>query len=234
MCDKYFTLHDLPQEDRPRERLKKVGVDNLSIQELLALIIEKGRKGKSVLSVSQNLLARFGNLAKMKEASVEELQEVDGIGFATACKLKAALKLGEKALNKHKRYNDEITTPKAVFDLLKNDLGSKKKEHFRILSLTTRKTLISIDNISIGILDSSLAHPREIFKPAIQNSAASIILVHNHPSGDPTPSNDDIKMTERLIDVGKIMGIEIDDHVIISDNLFTSLRSDLKTSKLWR
>jgi len=234
MCDKYFTLHDLPREDRPRERLKKVGVDNLSIQELLALVVEKGRKGKSVLSVSQNLLARFGNLAKMKEASVEELQEVDGIGFATACKLKAAIKLGEKALNKHDRYDYEIIGPKAVFDLLKNDLGNKKKEHFRILSLTTRKTLISIDNISIGILDSSLAHPREIFKPAIQNSAASIILVHNHPSGDPTPSNDDIKMTERLIKAGRIMGIEIDDHVIISDNLFASLRSDIKTSGLWR
>jgi len=234
VCNKSFTLHDLPQEDRPRERLKKVGVDNLSIQELLALVVEKGRKGKSVLSVSQNLLARFGNLAKMKEASVEELQEVDGIGFATACKLKAALKLGEKALNKHDRYDYEIIGPKAVFDLLKNDLGNKKKEHFRILSLTTRKTLISIDNISIGILDSSLAHPREIFKPAIQNSAASIILVHNHPSGDPTPSNDDIKMTERLIKAGRIMGIEIDDHVIISDNLFASLRSDIKTSGLWR
>jgi len=234
MCDKYFTLHDLPQEDRPRERLKKVGVDNLSIQELLALVIEKGRKGKSVLSVSQNLLARFGNLAKMKEASVEELQKVDGIGFATACKLKAALKLGEKALNKHNKYDYKITTPKEVFELLKNDLGSKKKEHFKILSLNTRKKLIGIDDISIGILDSSIAHPREIFKTAIQNSAASIILVHNHPSGDPTPSNDDIKMTERIIEAGKIMGIEIDDHVIISDNLFASLRSDPKTSGLWR
>jgi DNA repair protein RadC len=234
MCDKYFTLHDLPQEDRPRERLKEVGVDKLSIQELLALVVEKGRKGKSVLSVSQNLLARFGNLAKMKEASVEELQEVDGIGFATACKLKAALKLGEKALSKHNKYDYQITTPKAVFDLLKNDLGNKKKEHFRILSLTTRKKLISIDDISIGILDSSLAHPREIFRPAIQNSAASIILVHNHPSGDPNPSNDDIKMTERLIEAGKIMGIDIDDHVIIADNLFASLRSDIKTSKLWK
>jgi DNA repair protein RadC len=234
MCDKYFTLHDLPQEDRPRERLKEVGVDNLSIQELLALVVEKGRKGKSVLSVSQNLLARFGNLAKMKEASVEELQEVDGIGFATACKLKAALKLGEKALNKHNKFDYQITTPKAVFDLLKNDLGNKKKEHFKILSLTTRKKLINIDDISVGILDSSVAHPREIFKPAIQNSAASIILVHNHPSGDPTPSQDDIKMTERLIKAGRIMGIEIDDHVIITDNLFASLRSDIKTSRLWR
>ncbi len=234
MCDKYFTLHDLPQEDRPRERLKEVGVDNLSIQELLALIVEKGRKGESVLSVSQNLLARFGNLAKMKEASVEELQEVDGIGFATACKLKAALKLGEKALNKHNKFDYQITTPKDVFDLLKNDLGNKKKEHFKILSLNTRKKLISIDDISVGILDSSIAHPREIFKPAIQNSAASIILVHNHPSGDPTPSQDDIKMTERLIEAGKIMGIEIDDHVIISDNLFASLRSNPGTTRLWK
>jgi DNA repair protein RadC len=234
MCDKYFTLHDLPQEDRPRERLKEVGVDKLSIQELLALVVEKGRKGNSVLSVSQNLLARFGNLAKMKEASIEELQEVDGIGFATACKLKAALKLGEKALNKHNKFDYQITTPKAVFDLLKNDMGNKKKEHFKILSLTTRKKLISIDDISVGILDSSIAHPREIFKPAIQNSAASIILVHNHPSGDPNPSNDDIKMTERLIETGKIMGIEIDDHVIIADRYFLSLRSDPKTSGLWR
>jgi DNA repair protein RadC len=234
MCDKYFTLHDLPQEDRPRERLKEVGVDKLSIQELLALVVEKGRKGKSVLSVSQNLLAKFGNLAKMKEASVEELQEVDGIGFATACKLKAALKLGEKALNTYNKYDNEIRSPKAVFDLLKNDLGNKKKEHFKILSLNTRKKLISIDDISVGILDGSIAHPREIFKPAIQNSAASIILVHNHPSGDPTPSNDDIKMTERLIEAGKIMGIEIDDHVIIADRFFASLRSDIKTSKLWR
>jgi len=234
MCDKSFTLHDLPQEDRPRERLKKVGVDNLSIQELLALVIEKGKKGKSVLTISQNLLAKFGNLAKMKEASVEELQEVDGIGFATACKLKAALKLGEKALSKHNKYDYKITTPKEVFELLKNDLGNKKKEHFKILSLTTRKKLIGIDDISIGILDSSIAHPREIFKPAIQNSAASIILVHNHPSGDPTPSNDDIKMTERLLEAAKIMGIDIDDHVIISEGAFTSLRSDPKTSKLWR
>ncbi len=234
MCDKYFTLHDLPQEDRPRERLKQVGVDNLSIQELLALVVEKGRKGKSVLSVSQNLLARFGNLAKMKEASVEELQEVDGIGFATACKLKAALKLGEKALSKHNKYDYQITTPKDVFELLKNDMGNKKKEHFKILSLTTRKKLISIDDISIGILDSSLAHPREIFRPAIRNSAASIILVHNHPSGDPNPSNDDTKMTERLIEAGKIMGIEIDDHVIISDNLFASLRSNPGTTRLWK
>ncbi len=234
MCDKSFALHDLPQEDRPRERLKEIGEDNLSIQELLALVIEKGRKGKNVLTVAQDLLARFGNLAKIKEASVEELQQVDGIGFATACKLKAALKLGEKALSKHNRYDYQITTPKDVFELLKNDLGSKKKEHFKILSLTTRKKLIGIDDISTGILDGSIAHPREIFKSAIQNSAASIILVHNHPSGDPSPSDGDVQLTRRIVEAGRIMGIDVDDHVIIADESFASLRSDPKTSRLWR
>jgi len=233
MNKKSFTLHDLPQDERPRERLKKVGVDNLSIQELLALVIEKGGKKGNVLTIAQNLLARFGNLNKIKEASVEELQEIEGIGFATACKLKAALKLGEKALTKYKRYGYKITSPEDVFQLLKNEIGGKKKEHFRILSLTTRKKLISIDNISTGTLDSSIAHPREIFQPAIQDSAASVILVHNHPSGDPTPSEYDIILTERLIKVGKVLGIKVDDHVIITDESFVSLRSEEETSELW-
>jgi len=234
MNKKSFTLHDLPQDERPRERLKRVGVDNLSIQELLALVIEKGGKKGNVLTIAQNLLAKFGNLNKIKEASIEELKEVDGIGFATACKLKAALKLGEKALTKYERYGYKITSPEDVFQLLKNEIGNKKKEHFRILSLTTRKKLISIDKISSGTLDSSIAHPRDIFDSAIENNAASIILAHNHPSGDPTPSNDDIKLTERLIEAGKLLGIDVDDHVIIIDESFVSLRSEPKTSKLWK
>ena len=129
---KSFTIHDLPQEERPRERLRKVGVDNLSLQELLALIIEKGKRGENVLSIAQNLLAYFGNLAKIKEASIEELQEVKGIGFATACKLKAAFKLGEKALVSFEKYDQKIETPKDIFNLLKNDLRDKKKEHFKL------------------------------------------------------------------------------------------------------
>ncbi|MEO0292684.1 MAG: DNA repair protein RadC [candidate division WOR-3 bacterium] len=234
MNNKSFTLRDLPKEDRPRERLKLLGVDNLSIQELLALVIERGRKGSNVLTIAQNLLARFGNLSSIKEASIEELKEIYGIGFATACKLKAAFKLGEKALNKEDRYNSKITNPEVVFKLLKDDMGNKKKEYFKILSLNTRKRLISIDDISIGNLDSSIAHPREIFKAAIQNSAASIILVHNHPSGDPKPSNDDVRLTERMIEVGRIVGIEVDDHIIIGDNSYVSLRASLNTTGLWK
>ena len=213
---KTFTIHDLPQNERPRERLKKVDVDNLSLQELLALIIERGKRGENVLSVAQNLLARFGSLEKIKEASLEELQKVKGIGFATACKLKTAFKLGEKASEKFEKYGQKIETPKDVFNLFKNELGDKKKEHFKLLSLNSRNKLISIDDISIGTLNASLAHPREIFLAAIKHSAASIILVHNHPSGDPTPSKDDIEITKRIVEAGKILGIEVLDHIIIT------------------
>ena len=221
---KKFTLRDLPAEDKPRERLRKVGVDNVSVQELLALIIEKGGRGQTVLTAAQNLLAQFGNLAKIKEASIEELQKVKGIGFATACKLKAAFKLGEKALSKHKRYGQKIETPQDVYDLLKNDLSNKKKEHFKLLSLTSRKRLISTEGVSVGTLDASLAHPREIFHSAIQSSAALIILVHNHPSNDAQPSEDDLEITKRVVEAGKILGIEVKDHIIVTKDSFFSFK----------
>lgn len=231
---KQFTLRDLPTEDKPRERLKKIGVDNLSTQELLALIIEKGGRGQSVLVTAQNLLAHFGNLAKIREASIEELQKVKGIGFATACKLKAAFKLGEKALSGHKRYGEEIETSEDVYNLLKNILRDKKKEHFKLLSLTSKNRLISIDDISVGTLDVSLVHPREVFHSAIQNSAASVILVHNHPSGDPSPSDNDISFTKTLVRAGKILGIEVVDHIIIGNTSFVNLKSENRASKVWK
>ena len=221
---KAYTLHDLPQEERPRERLQKIGVDNLSIQELLALIIERGKKGKNVLSIAQSLLAYFGNVAKIKEASIEELQKVKGIGFATACKLKAAFKLGEKALNKHKKYGQKIETPEDVYNFFRNDLANKKKEHFILLSLTSLNRLINISNISIGTLNANLAHPREIFTSAIGDFAASIILVHNHPSGDPEPSKEDLEISQKLVEAGKILGIEIIDHVIVTKDKFLSMK----------
>jgi len=197
------------------------------VQELLALIIERGKKGQNVLSIAQNLLANFGNLSKIKEASIEELQEVKGIGLATACKLKAAFKLGEKALTKHKRYGQKIETAKDVYDLLK-DLADRKKEHFVILSLDSRNRLIDIGEISIGTLNASLIHPREVFKTAIQNLAAGIILVHNHPSGDLEPSGDDLGITKRITEAGKILSIKVIDHIIIAKakNGFLSFKEE--------
>jgi len=222
---KPFTLHDLPKEERPRERLKKVGVNNLSLAELLALVIEKGKRGENVLNIAQNLISHFGNLENIKKASIEELCQVKGIGFATACKLKAAFKLGEKAQTTSTKYGQKIESPKDVFKLLKNDLGDKKKEHFKILSLDSRNNLISIDDVSIGTINANLVHPREVFKTAIQHLAVSVILVHNHPSGDPEPSEDDLEITKRIAEASKIIGIEVIDHIIIVKNGFLSFKN---------
>jgi len=221
---KPFTLHDLPKEERPRERLKKVGVDNLSLGELLALIIEKGKKGENVLTIAQNLISHFGNLENIKKASIEELCQVKGIGFATACKLKASFKLGEKAQITPTKYGQKIESPKDVFKLLKNDLGDKKKEHFKILSLDSRNKLISIDDVSIGTINANLVHPREVFKTAIQHLAVSIVIVHNHPSGDPEPSEDDLEITKRITEVGKLIGINVLDHIIVTRTKFFSFK----------
>ncbi len=227
-----YTIHDLPREDRPRERLQEVGVDNLSTQELLTLIIERGQKGRNALTIAQNLLAHFGNLTKIKEASIEELQEIKGIGFATACKLKAAFKLGEKAQTHHKRYGQKIENPEDVYNLLKNNLQDKKKEHFKLLSLTSRSGLIAVDNISSGSLNSNIVHPREVFASAISNRAAQVILAHNHPSGDPEPSEEDLKITKRLVEAGKILGVKVADHVILSEgDYFSFAKNNLLINK---
>ena len=221
-----YTLRDLPQDERPRERLKKYGVESLSLQELLALIIEKGRKGKNVLTLAQELLARFGNLQKLKEASISELQKVEGIGFATACKIKAALALGERALNTREKPEIKITTPRQVFDLLEQELSKKKKEFFKIICLDTRSKVVAIETISVGSLDTSLAHPREIFYSAIKNTAASFIIVHNHPSGDPTPSQDDIEITKKLKKLSEMLKIPLVDHVIIGGETYYSFKQN--------
>lgn len=226
MKEGIFNLKDLPAEERPRERLKKAGIDNLSLQELLALVIEKGQEGQNVLVVAQNVLASFGNLAKMKQASLEELQKVKGIGFATACKLQAAFKLGEKSLVFRDEQSGKIKTPEDIYNLLKEELVGKKKEHFKLLSLSAGSRIINIEDISVGTLNASLVHPREIFYSAIKNSAASIILVHNHPSGEASPSEDDIETTKRIIEAGKIMGIEVLDHIIIGREGFFSLKKN--------
>ena len=163
-------------------------------------------------------------MAKIKEASIEELQEVKGIGFATACKLQAVFKLGEKTQNATTKDGQRIQSAKNVFEILKNELGNKKKEYFKVLSLDSRNKLISVDDISIGTINANLVHPREVFKTAIQHLATSIIVIHNHPSGDPEPSEADLKITKRLIEAGKLIDINILDHVIITKTKFFSFK----------
>ncbi len=224
--DKSFTIHDLPEEERPRERLKQLGAENLSLQELLAIIIEKGNKQHNALQLSQELVSHFGNLDNIKNASLEELKQIKGIGPATACKIKAALEIGKRSGKSFQQYQKKVGKPADVFKLLKPLIGDKKKEHFVLLSLDTKNNIISLDTISIGSLNVSLAHPREIFQAAIKNSAATIILAHNHPSGDSTPSDNDLKITKRLLEISKLLGIRLVDHIIIGHNEYYSFSSE--------
>jgi len=223
--NKNYSLQSLPPEERPRERLKQLGAENLSLQELLAIIIEKGNKQHNVLQLAQELISHFGNLDNIKNASLEELKQIKGIGPATACKIKAALEIGKRSNKSFRQYQQEIKKPVDVFKLLKPLIGDKKKEHFVLLSLNTKNKIISLDTISIGSLNISLAHPREIFQTAIKNSAATIILAHNHPSGNLKPSEKDLIVTKNLINGGKILGIKIIDHVIITNNGFLSIQN---------
>jgi len=224
---KSFTIHDLPVSERPRERLQKLGVAALSAQEILALILGRGVAGESVMVTAQRLLSQFGNLKRIAGASVEELSQIKGIGVAKASQIKAAFELANR-LEGYSEAEDKpvIKTPDDVASLVKGRLKGKKKEHFLALLLDTRNQLIKVAEISVGSLDTSIVHPREVFKEAISASAASVIFVHNHPSGDPTASEDDIKLTKRLAEVGEIMGIDVLDHIIVCDKQHLSLKRE--------
>jgi DNA repair protein RadC len=224
---KSFTIHDLPIPERPRERLHKFGAESLSAQEILALILGRGIAGESVMVTAQRLLSRFGSLGGIAGASVEELSQVKGIGLAKASQIKAAFELANR-LESYSGASEKtlVKTPEDVANLVKGRLKGKKREHFLAILLDTRSRLIKVSEISVGSLDASIVHPREAFKEVISASAASVIFVHNHPSGDPAPSEDDIKLTKRLADVGEVMGIDVLDHVIIGDKKYLSLKRE--------
>jgi DNA repair protein RadC len=222
-----LTIHDLPVSERPRERLQMLGVEALSAQEILALILGRGIAGESVMVTAQRLLSHFGSLKGVAGASLEELSQVRGIGMAKGAQLKAAVELA----NRVEGYSETsarhvVKTPEDVALLVRGRLKEKKKEYFLALLLDTRNQLIRTAEISVGSLDSSIVHPREVFKEAVSASAASVIFVHNHPSGDTEASEDDIKLTGRLKEAGEIMGIDVLDHIIIGGKKYLSLKRE--------
>ena len=221
--NKSFTIHDLPNEERPRERLIKFGEQALSAQELLQVILGRGVAGESVAAMAQKLLTQFGSLHKIAEASIEELSSIKGIGLAKATQLKAVFEIGRRLSTQTPAYKSkELTDPKKVYRLIKSKLKDYHKEHFYIIALNSRNH--SIAEVSVGSLNASIVHPREVFAEAIKNKAASVIFAHNHPSGDPEPSEEDLVITKRLTEAGKILGIEIVDHIIAGKSGYFSFK----------
>ncbi len=222
--NKSFTIHDLPVEERPRERLVKHGEQALSAQELLQLLLGRGIAGESVAVTAQKLLTQFGSLQKVGEASIDELSGIKGIGLAKAAQIKAAFEIGRRVSTQAMPYKSkELTDPEKVYRLIKSKLKDHHKEHFYIIAVNSRNH--SIAEVSIGTLNASLVHPREAFSEAIKANAASVIFAHNHPSGDPEPSEDDLAITKRLVEAGKILGIEVLDHVIVTKDNFLSFKA---------
>jgi DNA repair protein RadC len=216
-------IKDLPLIDRPRERLIKHGPQALSTPELIAIILRNGWYKWNVLDLAKMLLKKY-NLKRLSKASYWEILKIPGIGKAKACQIVACFELARRLASFREKEKITINSPKDVFRLVGPELQALTQEVVKVLSLDSRNRLISCDLIFKGSLDTNIIHPREIFKKALENFASSIILVHNHPSGDPEPSNLDIKITRRIVKAGEILGIKVQDHVIIGDGCYTSFK----------
>lgn len=211
-------IKDLPAVDRPREKLLRYGPDKLDDAELLAIVLGSGVKGMNVKNLARKILREqkesLGNL------TIEDLKDTKGLGPAKAAQVVAVIELGKRLFGEEKE--EQVLSPKDIWKLCE-DFRSSKKEHFVAFYLNTRNVVIKREIISIGTLNASLVHPREVFEPAIRLHAASIILVHNHPSGDLTPSDEDLEVTDRLIKAGELLGIKVLDHIILTAKEFYTL-----------
>jgi len=208
-------IKDLPDSERPRERLVEKGADALKNSELIAILLRTGLKGVSAIQVAEQLLQKFGTLDNLSRAGLPDLRQIKGVGRDKAIALKSAFTLARRMAAELREEGPTLDNPDIIADLLREQNRAYEVEHFQVLLLNTRRKLIRVDQVSQGTLDTILVHPREVFKSAVAASASAIVLVHNHPSGDPTPSEADIKVTRDLIRAGHVLKIEVLDHIIL-------------------
>lgn len=222
---RYHTrIREIPSDERPRERLLKYGADALSTAELLAILLRTGTDKLNAVRLADHLLSTFGSIRGVASATVEEMAKIHGIGPAKAAQIKAAIEFGRRLVAASPEERPKIRNPQDVYNLLGPALRDEKREHFIALLLDTKGGVLRQLMVSVGDLSSSIVHPREVFTPAVRHSAASLIVAHNHPSGDPTPSPEDAQVTQRLVEAGELLGIEVLDHVVLGDNRWVSLR----------
>lgn len=219
----HLAIKDYPEEMRPREKLMVLGPEALSDQELLAILLRTGTKEKSALDLAQDLL-KCGGLTFLTQVGTEELSLHKGIGLAKAAQLKAAVELSRRLARQSLGPRPVINTPRDAAQLVMGEMAYLDREHFKVINLNTKNQVMVIDTVSVGSLNASLVHPREVFKLPLKRSAASLILVHNHPSGDTRPSQEDLNITRRLHEAGSLLGIEIVDHLIIGQNNYLSMK----------
>lgn len=224
MTSIHVTMKDVPKQDRPRERLIELGASHVSNQELLAILLGTGTREESVQNLAQRVLMHFEGINLLRESTFEELTAIKGIGTVKAVLILASIELGKRMnqLKPQERY--VIRSPEDGANFVMEEMRLLNQEHFVCLFLNTKNQIIHRQTVFIGSLNASIVHPREVYREAVKRSAASIICVHNHPSGDPSPSQEDIQVTKRLAECGKMIGIELLDHLVIGDQKFVSLK----------
>jgi DNA repair protein RadC len=219
-----LTIKELPTDERPRERLVKYGADALSNAELLAIILRVGTQEYSAIGMAEHMLGRFNGLKGIATAGIEDLSTVKGLGTAKAAQIQAMVELGKRLAASVGPSRPTIRSPQDAADILMPELRDEPQEHFHALFLNTKNEVLRTRTITIGSLDASLITPRELFREAISSNSASVIIAHNHPSGDPTPSKEDVNVSKRLMQAGEMIGIEVLDHIVIGDGRWISIK----------
>ena len=215
-------IKDIPNNDRPRERFLSLGAKNVSNEDLISIILKTGTKNRSVKDLSITLLSKFKDISNFKDLEVNGITNIDGIGNVKAIELIAAIELGRRVYQDKKKDKYKIRKSEDIYNYIKDEVRDLKQEHFYVLYLDNKKNIVEKKLLFVGTINGSVVHPREIFKYAYLNSASFIVCIHNHPSGDPTPSQEDVDLTKHLIDICKLNNIPILDHIIIGDSKYYS------------